>query len=361
VAALASLPAGSEEWQRLAGRLRVGETYFFRDRETCDALLHEVLPRVIAERRARGDLRLRLWSAGCATGEEPYTLAILLHHLLPDLPEWTVRIAATDVDPDALAAARRGEYSAWALRELPAWARERYFERRERGGGTLAPEIRRMVTFSAHNLAGQAGPAGVAAPAGPPAFGLGAMDVVLCRNVVMYFTPEARAATVRALREALVDGGWLVLSPAEASPELMRPLVPVRVGGTTLHRRERAAVAPPPRAAAPPAAAPPRPDPLAEAGGLERAAELCRAALEQDRLDPDAQLLLAFVHKARGDAGAALEAVRAAIYLAPDSAPAHCLHGLLLLGGGEAERGRRSLQIAGELLDAGPAELEPAP
>lgn len=85
---LASLPEGSPELMRLAGHLTVGETYFFRDRALFEALEQHVLPSLIEARRAEGILRLRLWSAGCATGEEPYSLAILLDRLLPDLSDW---------------------------------------------------------------------------------------------------------------------------------------------------------------------------------------------------------------------------------------------------------------------------------
>ncbi|MGH7352060.1 MAG: CheR family methyltransferase, partial [Candidatus Methylomirabilales bacterium] len=99
---LASLPDDSPEWGRLAGELTVGETYFFRDYACFDALEREILPTLIATRRAEGIPRLRLWSAGCATGEEPYSLAILIDRLLPDRSEWTVTVLATDINPNAL-------------------------------------------------------------------------------------------------------------------------------------------------------------------------------------------------------------------------------------------------------------------
>lgn len=150
---LATLPDESPEWRRLAGHLTVGETYFFRDRACFEALEQQVLPSLIAARRADGVLRIRIWSAGCATGEEPYSLAILLDRLLFDLSDWALTILATDINPEALETARRGRYREWAFRETPAWVRDRYFQRR--GGETLEldPRIRRMVTFAPLNLA----------------------------------------------------------------------------------------------------------------------------------------------------------------------------------------------------------------
>ena len=104
---LTTLPDGSPEWWRLAGHLTVGETYFFRDPSCFEALEQQVLPSIIASRRAEGVLRLRLWSAGCATGEEAYSLAILADRLLPDRSDWVVTILATDINPDALEKAQR--------------------------------------------------------------------------------------------------------------------------------------------------------------------------------------------------------------------------------------------------------------
>jgi chemotaxis protein methyltransferase CheR len=244
-------PGDSPAWRRLAGQLTVGESYFFRDAAAHEALSREVLLPLIARRRARGVRRLRLWSAGCSTGEEPYTLAMLLHRLLHDLADWAVTILATDVDPDALETARRGLYRAWSLRETPEWARRRFFRARGRERYELDAEIRRMVALAPLNLSSDAYPSAVT--------GTGAMDVILCRNVLMYFTPEAQKATVRRLQRALVDGGWLIVGPAEASAELLRPLVPVRFAGTVLHRKGRAAPPPPPPLRPPPN--PPNPPP----------------------------------------------------------------------------------------------------
>jgi chemotaxis protein methyltransferase CheR len=198
----------------------------------------------------------------------------------------------------------------------------------------------------------------------------------------MYFTGEAQRQTVIRLQAALVEGGWLGLSAAEASAELLRPLEAVSFPGTVLFRKrsQRRTLAPPrPNAPAdfrpPTVRRPPRVEPgpmverlrmpetpleLAQAeadrGRLDHARELCRDAIRGNRLDPEAHLLLAAIEQERGDLAAALDAVRSAIYLAPESPSAHFLLGSLLLRHGEAGKARRSMQTVVELLASVPSD-----
>ncbi|MBI4199222.1 MAG: chemotaxis protein CheR, partial [Chloroflexi bacterium] len=220
---LATLPDESPEWRRLASHLTVGETYFFRDRACFEALEQRVLPSLIAARQSEGILRLRLWSAGCATGEEAYSLAILLDRLLPAWTDWALTILATDINGEALEVARRGRYREWSFRGTPQGIRERYFHLRGAETFELDPRIRRMVTFAPLNLAEDGYPDVMTNTT--------AMDLILCRNVLMYFAREAQRATVARLQRALVPGGWLAVSPAEASADLLGPLVPVNFPG----------------------------------------------------------------------------------------------------------------------------------
>ncbi|MBI4560528.1 MAG: hypothetical protein HY724_00680 [Candidatus Rokubacteria bacterium] len=126
---------------------------FLQGRPTFEALEQRVLPDLIAARRSAGILRFRFWSAGCATGEEPYSLAILLDRLLPDSSDWALTILATDINPEALEAAQRGRYRQWSLRDTPPWIPDRYFRSRDAGTFELDPRIRHMVTFALLNLA----------------------------------------------------------------------------------------------------------------------------------------------------------------------------------------------------------------
>ncbi len=195
-------PGWPDEWPALAGLLTVTETYFFRGREHFDALLGTVLPEWQARNHEpRG---LRLLSAGCASGEEAYTLAIILRELAPWLDPGRVEITGFDANREMLAKARAGRYSAWSLRETPPAIREKYF-RAERQEFVLDESVRAMVAFEERNLAA-------------PDPGLGrprTFDAVFCRNLLMYFASDAATALVARLAQALAPDGFLFLGHAE--------------------------------------------------------------------------------------------------------------------------------------------------
>ena len=376
LATLWSQPTSAPEWRALIRALTVRESYFFRDAPLFAALDELILAPLIAERRAAGELRLGLWSAGCARGEEAYSLAIELDRLLPDRADWALTILATDLDATALEAAKDGVYSEWSLRETPSWVRARHFRRRGTKRFELTREVREMVSFAPLNLAADAYP--------------GSLDVIVCRNVLMYFTDAARRGTLGRLARALAPGGWLALSPLDAGAEPEALLEPVDRPGIRLHRRCE------PVAAAAPASArldPPPPEPrrvgalpraraAADRGALDVAFALCGEALRADPLDAEAHLLLGAIEEERGDLEAAVAALRRAIYIAPNSPTAHFRLGALLLRTGDDGPGRRSLEAAagllgaaapdavvpggdgvtaGRLLAAARAQLEPAP
>lgn len=202
---LYAAPLARHHLQALARHLTVGETYFFRDSGVLEALRNHVFPALI-QSRSEGSKALRVWSAGCCTGEEPYTLAILLHQLLARAQGWNLNLLGTDINADFLARAADGTYSEWSFRETPAWIKECYFARVGRRYQIQQP-IRSMVNWSWLNLA--------ADPFPSLANNTEGMDVILCRNVLMYFSREEARAVMRKLHKSLVDGGWLVLSPGE--------------------------------------------------------------------------------------------------------------------------------------------------
>ena len=208
---LFSAPATRDQIQVLANHLTVGETYFFRDQATLQALSNHVLPDLIRSRRGKTQ-RLRFWSAACCSGEEPYSLAILLHQLLPDLADWHVTITATDVNPRFLHKAAEGVYSEWSFRNAPPGLNRRYFTRTAGGRWSLIPEIRRMVSFSHLNLVEDVYPS--------LETNTNAMDVILCRNVLMYFAPTQMKRVIDSLGGCLIEGGWIIVSPSEASSAL---------------------------------------------------------------------------------------------------------------------------------------------
>jgi chemotaxis protein methyltransferase CheR len=211
-AALEEQTDGGIELERLINFATVNETHFFRDAGQFDALATHILPELI--RRRQSVRTLRLWSAGCASGEEPYSLAILLHEILPNPEEWSISILATDVNTIALDRARRAVYNSWSFREDQAQPfRDKYFKR---AGNywELDSQIRQMVTFTRMNLAAQT----------YPSFETNTtfMDLIVCRNVLIYLGDSVIRNMISQFYECLQPGGWLVVAPAEGSPELFR-------------------------------------------------------------------------------------------------------------------------------------------
>ena len=209
---LMSAPLSRELLDNLARALTIGETYFLRDPRSYQVLEEELLPGLIAQRRGT-EKSLRIWSAGCSTGEEPYSLAILLSRIIPDLAGWNISLVATDINPQALERARRGIYSQWSFRNAPPWLMD-YFTRCEDGRFEIIPRIRDLVRFDYLNLADHESPV--------TSLGTDHLDLVFCRNVMLYFEPKQIERTVARFHEALRDGGWLFVGPTEVDQSLLQ-------------------------------------------------------------------------------------------------------------------------------------------
>ena len=211
----------------LARHLTVGETYFFRGKRCFDFLGEQVLPELIGRRRSEGKY-LRVWSAGCCSGEEPYSVAILLARLLPDIEDWNINILGTDINPLFLEKARSATYGNWSFRDAPKWIRERFFTTSKDNLFKLLPEIRRRVNFIPQNLVENSDSPVFDTPVG--------VDLLLCRNVIMYLTPSHQREVIRRLKASLTDGGWLIVSPSEVSDGLFHDFEAVRFRGATFYR-----------------------------------------------------------------------------------------------------------------------------
>jgi chemotaxis protein methyltransferase CheR len=198
---------GGRELRHLVGRLTVGETYFFRNRGQFAVLREEILPAIIKRRRAHGR-RLRIWSAGCSTGEEPYSLAILLRELLPDIDRWEIHLLATDINEDSLATARDGVYRNWSFREVEEHYRQANFTT-EGDSSRIRPEVQSLVTFRFLNLADEYYPTAVT--------NTDDLDLILCRNVMIYFRPELCREVTRRFFSCLADQGYLLVGHSEHS------------------------------------------------------------------------------------------------------------------------------------------------
>src|SRR5262249_41291670 len=162
-------------------------------------------PELIRQRHAAGK-QIRMWSAGCCTGEEPYSLAMTLSRLLPNPSNWNITILATDVNPRFLKTAAEGRYTNWSFRGSPESLREQLFQRAHGGASESSPAIKRMVSFAELNLAEDVYPTLMT--------NTNAMDVIFCRNVLMYFSREHATRVAARLHASLMEGGWLFTSPS---------------------------------------------------------------------------------------------------------------------------------------------------
>ena len=221
-----AVQAPGEARDAVLAELTVGETYFFRESGQLDVLRTEILPSLLDRRGVHTPLRV--WSAGCASGEEPYSLAILLRELA--WPHAT-RILGTDISRPRLAGAQRGRYTRWSLRGVADARVERWFERRG-AHFQLHPAIRGAVQFSPLNLIADEYPTA--------ASGTMDQDVVLCRNVLIYFDMASVALIASRLLASLAPDGWLLLG---ASDPPLSGLVPCEVvmtpGGIVYRRADR--------------------------------------------------------------------------------------------------------------------------
>lgn len=180
--------------QAFADFLTINVTEFFRNPERFEVLRSQHLPTLLQQRSP-----LRVWSAGCSIGAEIYSVAMLLAEMTPGVPH---RLTATDIDAGSLERARRGVYSAQEIKEVPALLRRRYLSETADGRFAVAPELRQQVRFAHHDLLRDAYP--------------GDQDLVLCRNVVIYFTEESKAKLHRQLAESLRPGGILFIGATES-------------------------------------------------------------------------------------------------------------------------------------------------
>jgi len=413
---LQSSKDGALEMDRLVNALTVGETYFFRDEGQFDALYHHVLPQIIERRRPVRTLRI--WSAGCASGEEAYSLAIMLRELLPDVDDWAITILGTDVNTEALDRARKAVYGNWAFREERAKRlQSRYFQP-QGNRYELAPDIRRMVTFARLNLAAN----------NYPSFETNTtlMDLIICRNVTIYFSEAATKQVVTRLYSALVDGGWLVVGHSEPSPITYRrfqvhsfpnAILYQRTGqptplprdwdwlvGTTKEQPAIPEIAPSPIPSPPaPQIPPPTPEPLPREGDpLETAQELleyghseeardllldeveqspqqapacallgqayanlghwaeaehwCREAIRIDKLQLDAYHTLALVLQHQGELDAAIDAMKKVVYIDRHSILGHFGLADLYRNKSQLPHAQKSLDNARRLLETKPLD-----
>jgi chemotaxis protein methyltransferase CheR len=398
-----------QEWQELILPLTIGESYFFRDSGQFSLLRHHILPELIE--RNRSTRSLRLWSAGCSTGEEPYSLAILVHELLPCQDDWNVVILGTDINKEAVATARSGIYRQHSLRTLDHGLRQRYFHQ-HRSDWELDGRIRSMVSFRQLNLLKDGFPDSAA--------NLSAIDLILCRNVFIYFDRSAVSQVITKFTQTLQVGGYLVTGHAElhdqnpsglclkafpesaiyqrqnAHTQTLKPKIPQTAQSDVVLPASQpissfGRVPNKPITVAP--ARSPR-DPLVETSGVasssvgnhtgqvpsfsaedlycqahgyadvgnyEAARHYCGLALAKDSLAEKPYYLLAQIAEAQGDIAAAKSFLKKILYLSPAAITALLELGALYAREQDLPRARKMLSLALEHLNTLPADtiIEP--
>lgn len=234
-----------QEWQHLAELLTNNESYFFRDREQLNLLKDSIFPQIIQRKRQQGNLTLRVWSAGCSTGQEPYSLAIILREILPDIDSWNLSIFGTDIDLGALNQARAGLYSDWSFRNTEPKIKQLYFDEvrgslvvlRQGLSDPIAknyqinPIIRQMVTFQRVNLLTDQFPQMFS--------GIQEIDLIVCRNVFIYFGLSTIAEILDKFYHTLRPSGYLLVGHSElASQNLSRFHIQIFSQSLIYQRRE---------------------------------------------------------------------------------------------------------------------------
>lgn len=359
---------GDMELRSLINLVTVTETRFFRDPAQFRLLRRHILPTLLDDRAAAGRKALRVWSAGCSSGEEAYSIAISLCEmgLFVTHRDWQFDIVGTDVNTHMLERAREGLYHARALRLVPDEIRTRYFHK-EGGLFRLTDEVRRLVRFEFGNLTDDPLPV----PGEP--------DVVFCKHVVIYFRPETVERLVGRLYEALAPGGYLILGPTESLWSVAHRFSLVDHDGAFCYRKAHGSVQTIPpgprrpprrRLRAPARAHAPQPVSMAAATGPEADAEYERwrtafqagewvsaqAGLEAlVARHPDfvpARLLLGGLYAHRGRYEEALAEAAAVLRLDDLEARAYLLAGMIEARRGRADEALQALRRALYLNDA---------
>ncbi len=218
--------AGGREWREFIDLITTGESYFFRDKEQFGLLRNRVLPELISGGDRRGSVRI--WCAGCSTGEEPYSIAILLDQLLPGADLREVLILGTDINTEAIDRARRGRYGRWSFRMADPDLVRRYFSQ-EGDTRVLDERIRRMVTFRVCNLMADRFP--------DPLSDIREMDLIICRNVFIYFSREAVSQVLEKIVQTLREGGYLLTGHGELHDQELGPLRPELLPESVIYRK----------------------------------------------------------------------------------------------------------------------------
>jgi len=389
---LLSASLNTEQMEILAANLTISETYFWREPQVFSTLTDFILPELIRSKdrtqsarcKAQGERSIRIWSAGCSTGEEPYSIAIALHKTIPKIEEWNITILATDINPRALRKAVNGTYGAWSFRNSPAWLKSNYFIHKEDRQYEIIPEIKKMVTFTCLSLAEMSAISNS-----------NTLDIIFCRNVLMYFTPAWISKIANSFYQDLTEDGWFIVSSCELSSQVFPQFSAVNFPGAVLYRKGKNGIAhslstetsvkvefpitpSPHHPISPSPILPFSPSPLlhispspllplthsaipevkiiteetasdkifsirllADQGRLEEALSICNEAIASDKLSPGFYFIRASILQELGKNSEAIASLKQAIYIDPDYIMGHFMLGNLFVRQGNPKNAKR--------------------
>ena len=221
-------PLRDKEFSTLFDIVTTNETSFFRDANQLQAFESVVLPQIVKEAEEKGYKKLRIWSAPCSTGEEPYTLAMLLLNKFPKIQDsgWDIEIHGSDISECALNSARRGEYNDYSIRNVPPPYLDRYFTKNGNGKYNVRPEVRGMVRLSNINLFDNL-----------KLRMFRGMNIVFCRNMLIYFDEAAKKRVIANIYDSLAPGGYLFIGHAESLFNISRAFKLVNINNILIYQK----------------------------------------------------------------------------------------------------------------------------
>ncbi len=216
----------AREMKKLFEVITTNETSFYRNPPQLRVFQEKVLSEVLASCRKKGK-KLRIWSAGCSTGEEPYTISMILHELLRnEVPTWDIKITANDLSERVLESARKGVYNDYTLRTTPKDIAQRYFDM-DNGTNTIKPDVKKLVSFGQINLKERAQVKRVERS-----------QIVFCRNVIIYFDDEMKKHVINSYYDNLLPGGYLIIGHSESLHNITRAFKPIHFPGAIIYKKE---------------------------------------------------------------------------------------------------------------------------
>jgi chemotaxis protein methyltransferase CheR len=397
---------GADGIDSLIEYFTVGETYFFRHKQCFDVIIQDILPALMEIASLENRNELNIWCAACSSGEEPYSLAMLLDNTGIVPSGWQINIYASDINQEFLKRAAEGIYSEWSFRELPGEYLQKYLKALGKNRYELDPRLRKKVKFFTHNLLSHEMP------------DIPNLDLILCRNVLIYFNQKQIGGIFNKFESLLHADGWLLTSPAEVAADPDSLFAPVCCSGVYFYRKKRpeqekpvvtdnkirlspkkpvecrAKPAAPQTKPKPAAKSIPKPEPrkteaqtdsadllnmaknrnakaspeqaaamarcCADAGQLELALHWSSIAIKEDNLNPEAHYLHAHILRENGDIEEALRELKKVLFLNPDFIAGYFACGMLQLKNGKRKEALRNLRNAEKMLSGMDDSMEVA-